>query len=464
MADALAELVLSGRLRATGDTTAAVAEGPDLVIAVPPLEVDDAPRPDFQILDSVVADIGAGLRPGTVVSIETTLPVRTTRDRIAPALAEVSGLRSEVDFFTVHSPERVYSGRIFRDQATYPKVVGGLSEAGEARAIALYRSFLDAEVRDMGTAEAAELTKLAETTYRDVTIGLANEFARFADTLGIDIDRVIDAADSQPFSHIHRPGVAVGGHCIPIYPRLYLAGNPEARLPAVAREINEDMPAYAIDLLTGELGEALAGRRVLILGVAYRGDVNQPAFSGAFACIASSSAAAPCRLPQIRSTRRRSWPRSVLTRGTAPRSTRPSSRPITTSTPNCARRVCPSRWRWSTAAGSSTRRCGRSPALSSAGSAEADGPSSGAGAGGGARTVAVKHPHQGALQGQPPLVAAIPGQRGLAHRPSGAMDAHDRLTQLGRARRGRHRPVLALGDELCRRVVGAGDDDAGDAL
>ncbi len=283
LADALAELIPSGRLRATGDTTAAVAERPDLVIAVPPLAVDDAARPDFQILDSVVADIGAGLRPGTVVSIETTLPVRTTRDRVAPALAQVSGLRCEVDFFTVHSPERVYSGRIFRDLATYPKVVGGLSEAGEARAIALYRSFLDAEVRGMGTAEAAELTKLAETTYRDVNIGLANEFARFADTLGIDIDRVIDAANSQPFSHIHRPGVAVGGHCIPIYPRFYLAGNPEARLPAVAREINEDMPAYAIDLLTGELGEALAGRRVLILGVAYRGDVKQSAFSGAFA-------------------------------------------------------------------------------------------------------------------------------------------------------------------------------------
>jgi UDP-N-acetyl-D-glucosamine dehydrogenase len=283
LAEALRELVPSGRLHATGDTTDAVAAGPDLVIAVPPLAVDDAARPDYRILDAVIADIGRGLRPGTVVSVETTLPVGTTRERIAPALEQLSGLRSEEDFFTVHSPERVYSGRIFRDLATYPKLVGGLSDAGEARGVALYESFLDAEVRAMGSAEAAELTKLAETTYRDVNIGLANEFARFADSLGIDIDRVIDAANSQPFSHIHRPGVAVGGHCIPVYPRFYLAGNPSARLPAVAREVNEGMPAYAVDLLAAELGGDLAGQRVLILGVTYRGSVKETAFSGAFA-------------------------------------------------------------------------------------------------------------------------------------------------------------------------------------
>ena len=138
----------------------------------------------------------------------------------------------------------------------------------------------------MGSAEAAELTKLAETTYRDVNIALANEFARFADRNGIDIDGVIDAANSQPFSHIHRPGIAVGGHCIPVYPRFYLAGDPDARLPAASRAVNEGMPAYAVDLLERDLerklGRGLAGARVLILGVTYRGDVKQTAFSGAF--------------------------------------------------------------------------------------------------------------------------------------------------------------------------------------
>jgi UDP-N-acetyl-D-glucosamine dehydrogenase len=281
--DALTELVGAGGLRATADTTGAVSEGPDLVIAVPPLVVDADAKPDYSILDAVVTDIGRGLKPGTVVCIETTLPVGTTRRRVAPALADLSGLQSEQDFFTIHSPERVYSGRIFRDLATYPKLVGGLTDAGEARGVELYRSFIDAEVRSMGSAEAAELTKLAETTYRDVNIGLANEFARFADSAGIDVERVIDAANSQPFSHIHRPGIAVGGHCIPVYPRFYLAGDPSARLPARAREVNEGMPAYAVDLLAQALESDLAGTRVLILGVSYRGGVKETAFSGAFA-------------------------------------------------------------------------------------------------------------------------------------------------------------------------------------
>ncbi|HLI59491.1 MAG TPA: nucleotide sugar dehydrogenase [Solirubrobacteraceae bacterium] len=298
LAEALAEVVGAGRLRAATDTTAAVAEGADLVVAVPPLVVGADAQPDFAVLDAVVAAIGAGLRARasgsgstsgsapTTVSIETTLPVGTTRGRVAPALAAASGLRSEQDFFTVHSPERVYSGRIFADLRTYPKLVGGLSEAGEARASELYRSFLEAEVRGMGGAEAAELTKLAETTYRDVNIALANEFAAYADSIGVDVDRVIDAANSQPFSHIHRPGIAVGGHCIPVYPRFYLAGDETARLAGTAREVNEAMPAYAVRRLADALGGRPAGLRVLVLGAAYRGGVKETAFSGAFGVVA----------------------------------------------------------------------------------------------------------------------------------------------------------------------------------
>ena len=287
--EALAAVVGDGRLRATTGTTAAVADGADLVVAVPPLVVDAQARPDWRILDAVLDDIGAGLTGGAgepvVISVETTLPVGTTRRRVAPALAARSGLRAEEDFFCVFSPERVFSGRVFADLETYPKLVGGLSAEGEERGARLYEAFLQAEVWRLGSAEAAELTKLAETTYRDVNIAFANELARFADGAGVDVQRVIDAANSQPFSHIHRPGVAVGGHCIPVYPRFYLDGDPRARLPVVAREVNEAMPAYAVDLLAAELGgaERLAGERVLVLGVAYRGDVKETAFSGAFA-------------------------------------------------------------------------------------------------------------------------------------------------------------------------------------
>ena len=295
--EALAEVVGDGRLRAQTDTAAAVAEGADLVIAVPPLVVDERAQPDWGILDRVVDDIARGLRAGadgghtgTVVCVETTLPVGTTRTRIAPALAAESALEPERDFFAAFSPERVYSGRIFADLRRYPKLVGGCSEEGERRAVERYRAFIGerpegeagAEVWPMGSAEAAELAKLAETTYRDLNIAFANELARHADAIGVDVERVIDAANSQPFSHIHRPGVAVGGHCIPVYPHFFLAGAPAARLPRVAREVNGAMPKYAVELLAGALG-TLDGTRVLILGVAYRGGVKETAFSGAFA-------------------------------------------------------------------------------------------------------------------------------------------------------------------------------------
>jgi UDP-N-acetyl-D-glucosamine dehydrogenase len=276
--EALRETVGNGCLKASTRTADAVAAGPDLVVVVPPLVVDSHARPDWAALDAACRDVGAGLQPGTTVSVETTVPLGSTRGRIAPLLEQASGLMAERHFHVVFSPERVFSGRVFRDLDTYPKLVGGLSDECERRGVELYGEFITAEVWGMGSAEAAELAKLAETTYRDVNIALANELAVVADDHRLDVDRVIAAANSQPFSHIHRPGVAVGGHCIPVYPRFLLAGAPQARLPRVAREINDAMPSYAVDLL-GEV----AGKRVLVLGITYRGGVKETAFSGALA-------------------------------------------------------------------------------------------------------------------------------------------------------------------------------------
>lgn len=134
----------------------------------------------------------------------------------------------------------------------------------------------------MGSPEAAEFTKLAETAYRDVNIALANEFARFVGRTGIDAYQVIEAANSQPFNHLHRPGISVGGHCIPVYPRHYLAGDPEACIPAVAREMNDAFPSRAVRLLA-ELTGWLSGLQVAVLGAAYRSGAKETAFSGVFA-------------------------------------------------------------------------------------------------------------------------------------------------------------------------------------
>lgn len=295
LAEKLARVIASGQLTASTDTSAAVRSA-DAVVVVVPLFVDGSGAPDFGWLDAATADIGRGLKPGTLVSYETTLPVGTTRGRWKPMLEARSGLTEGEDFHLVFSPERVLTGRVFADLRRYPKLVGGLSEVGAKQAIAFYEAVLQFDERpdlerrngvwDLGSAEAAELAKLAETTYRDVNIGLANQFARFAAGNGIDIYSVIEATNSQPYSHIHRPGIAVGGHCIPVYPRLYLWNDPAATVVSAARAANEAMPGYAVGLATGAYGD-LAGARVVVLGAAYRGGVKETAFSGVFPTVAA---------------------------------------------------------------------------------------------------------------------------------------------------------------------------------
>ncbi len=297
LAPRLRALVDAGTLTATTSTAEAVGAS-DAVVVVVPVAIDAAGTPDFRHMDGALADIAGSVRAGTVVSFETTVPMGTTRSRFAPAIEAASGLREGNDVFVVYSPERVLTGRVFADLRRYPKLVGALSPAGAERAAEFYESVLEFDERpdlprpngvwDLGSAEAAELAKLAETTYRDVNIALANTFAVYAESAGIDIGRVIDACNSQPYSHIHRPGVAVGGHCIPVYPHLYLSNDPSAVLVRTAREVNSAMPAHIVDRLSGALS-GLAGRRVAILGAAYRGGVKETAFSGVFPLIEAVS-------------------------------------------------------------------------------------------------------------------------------------------------------------------------------
>jgi nucleotide sugar dehydrogenase len=291
----LSELVPAGRLRATTDYADAIP-GADAVVLVVPLFVDENATPDFGWMDAATRSLAEHLTPGTLVAYETTLPVGTTRTRWKPILEEGSGLTEGVDFHLVFSPERVLTGRVFADLRKYPKLIGALSAAGAELATKFYESVLDFDDRpdlargngvwDLGSAEASEMAKLAETTYRDVNIGLANQFAQYAATAGIDIYQVIEASNSQPYSHIHQPGIAVGGHCIPVYPRLYLWNDPAATVVRAAREANAGMPDYTIGLLEGVHG-SLEGQRVVVLGAAYRGGVKETAFSGIFGAVAA---------------------------------------------------------------------------------------------------------------------------------------------------------------------------------
>ncbi len=283
--------VSSGMLSATLNTTEAVRQA-GVVVVVVPVIIDANHEVNFEAIDTATKAIGAGLQPGTLVIYETTLPVGVTARRFSQILEHTANLKAGQDFSLAYSPERVSSGYIFRDLRIYPKVVGGIDEQSTAAAVAFYRSVLDADIITMASTDEAEFVKLIETTYRDVNIALANEFACYADVHGLDVAAAIAAANTQPFSHIPTPGVGVGGHCIPVYPYFLLAGledryiqahefKPQMlMLPRYARHINDAMAEYAVRRVEAITG-LLAGRSVLILGVAYRGNVREAAFTSA---------------------------------------------------------------------------------------------------------------------------------------------------------------------------------------
>ncbi len=287
LARKVADVVSKGLLSATCHTTEAAHQA-GVVVVIVPVAIDAKHEVNFEAIDAATTAIGAGLQRGTLVIYETTLPVGTTSRRLASLLEHTSQLKAGRDFFLAFSPERVSSGYVFRDLSTYPKVVGGIDEKSTAAAVAFYRSVLSAEIITMASTEEAEFVKLIETTYRDVNIALANEFACYADTHGLDVAAAVAAANTQPYSHIHMPGVGVGGHCIPVYPYFLLADigafpsfhHPMLMLPRHARRINDAMAEYAVRRIEAITG-SLANRAVLILGVSYRGDVREAAFTSA---------------------------------------------------------------------------------------------------------------------------------------------------------------------------------------
>ncbi len=271
--EAIPKLVAEGALVATTDTAGAVRDA-DVVIVIVPLLARGHGQLDFASLEAATDSVAAGAHDGLTVIYETTLPVGTTR-RFSERLAAGSGLTPGTQVFVAFSPERVYSGRILQDLEAYPKIVGGVDAESGRRARAFYERVLPGvDVVDVANAEAAELVKLAETTYRDINIAYANELARYADQRGIDVDEVIRLANTQPFSHVHAPGVGVGGHCIPHYPHFLLFDSAGSELIRLARVINDGQPAWVAQRLE-EVAGTLDGKRVLVLGVSYRENVKE---------------------------------------------------------------------------------------------------------------------------------------------------------------------------------------------
>ena len=279
--DQLKDIVKRGKLRATSNFED-VASLDFIAIAVPtPLDLYQ--QPDISYVKKSTEDVSKHLKKGSIVVLESTTYPGTTEELMKPILEEGSGLKCGEDFFLAFSPERVDPGNKKYKTKNTPKVVGGVGEDATDVAAALYEAVLDADVMKVSSPKVAEMEKILENTYRNVNIGLVNEFAILADAMGINIWEVVDAAKTKPYGfQAFYPGPGVGGHCIPLDP-FYLtwkAREYDIHMPLIeaAGTINDKMPSYVVDrslrILSKRFKKALNGSKVLILGIAYKADID----------------------------------------------------------------------------------------------------------------------------------------------------------------------------------------------
>ena len=275
----VARLVKSGRLKATADF--AVLKEMDAVSVCVPTPLRKTGDPDLSFIVNATDELAKYMHPKMVVVLESTTYPGTTREILLPKLGTEKGLEVGKDFFLAFSPERVDPGRKDWTTLNTPKVIGGITPACSEVASVWYAQALQTVV-PVSSAEVAEMAKLLENTFRMINIGLVNEMALMCDRLGVDVWEVIEAAATKPFGFMKfTPGPGLGGHCIPIDP-LYLswklrALNYTARFIELASEINTNMPRYVVTKVQDGLndqGKALKGSQVLVLGAAYKPDID----------------------------------------------------------------------------------------------------------------------------------------------------------------------------------------------
>jgi UDP-N-acetyl-D-mannosaminuronic acid dehydrogenase len=265
---------------ALGSGNLVVSEQPEpadaFIIAVPTPFYDDK-RADMRYVVSAAEAILPCLRRGNLVVLESTSPPLTTRQIVAPIL-ERSGLKAGADFHLAYSPERVLPGQILRELIENARVIGGIDRASALAGRDLYAVFVRGEIRITDSA-TAEMVKLMENTYRDVNIAIANEFARLAERFGVDVWEAVSLANLHPRVEILRPGPGVGGHCISVDPWFLVESAPDlSPLIRTARQVNDTQPQFVVGLAQRALGlaspEGLAGKRLAVLGLSYKPDVD----------------------------------------------------------------------------------------------------------------------------------------------------------------------------------------------
>ena len=250
---------------------AAPVESDAFIIAVP-TPFREGKKADLSFVTAAAESIVPVLKKGSLVILESTSPPRTTVDIVSPIL-EKSGLKAGDDFHLAYSPERVLPGQILHELIDNARVIGGVDRASAEAGKELYATFVRGEIV-LTDATTAEMVKLMENTYRDISIAAANEFARLADKFNVDVWEAISLANRHPRVRVLNPGPGVGGHCISVDPWFFVEAAPEtAELIRTARLVNDDQPAYAADFIGRALGN-LQGKRITALGLAYKADVD----------------------------------------------------------------------------------------------------------------------------------------------------------------------------------------------
>ena len=277
--DALKPLVDSGRVSATTDYDE--LKEVDAILIALPTPLSSQREPDLSIVKGAVAEIAPRLRKGQLVVLESTTYPGTTRECLQPIL-ERSGLKAGADFHLAFSPERVDPGRTDWTTKNTPKVVGGLTPACTERATEFYRAAVDTVI-PLSSPETAEMTKLLENIFRAVNIALVNELAQLCERMDLDVWEVIEAAETKPFGFMSfKPGPGLGGHCIPIDP-FYLTWKAReydfyTEFIDLAGKVNANMPYFCRSLISQALNhgaqKSLKGSRILVLGVAYKADID----------------------------------------------------------------------------------------------------------------------------------------------------------------------------------------------
>jgi UDP-N-acetyl-D-glucosamine dehydrogenase len=277
--DELKPMVDAGRISATRDYD--VLKDADAILIALPTPLSSQREPDLSIVRGAVQDIAPRLRKGHVVVLESTTYPGTTRECLQPIL-EQSGLKAGEDFHLAFSPERVDPGRIDWTTSNTPKVLGGLTPGCTERAAELYRSAVDTIV-PVSSPETAEMSKLLENIFRAVNIALVNELAQLCERMDLDVWEVVEAAETKPFGFMSfKPGPGLGGHCIPIDP-FYLTWKAReydfaTEFIDLAGKVNANMPYFCRSLISQALNhgsqKSLKGSRILVLGVAYKSDID----------------------------------------------------------------------------------------------------------------------------------------------------------------------------------------------